>query len=189
MKIVSTNINKKCLTQYIMEAMTHNLTGVFIQILCFMYFAFPFNILFTILFAFLSHYIVDTFATLTYHTPEALKDDKFWVVWHWIILVLSIFSLIIFFIPYFLGMLFANFVDIWDWLILRPIQNKKKKENPDTEWGKKYFLHQGVDFIREKVPPFSWLPNWNYKRPAIITEIIILVILVILITFLILLNL
>ena len=71
-----------------MEDITHFLTGVLIQILFFMYFIFPFNILFTMVFAFLSHFLIDALAKITYHTPEALKGDKFWIIWHIIIYLL-----------------------------------------------------------------------------------------------------
>ncbi len=165
-----------------MELITHVLTGVLIQILCFKYLIFPFNFLLTMLFAFLSHFFIDTLAKITYHTSEALKEDKFWVIWHYIIAISS-FSVIgigiIFSIFYVLGALFANLVDIWDWVILRPIQNKKKKENPDSKWGEGYFIHPIIDWIRDK--PFFWLPNWNYKKKAIIIEIITIITLFLLI--------
>ena len=57
---------------------------------------------------FLSHLIVDTFSVITYHTPEAQKGDKFWLIWHYFIYAISLFSIVIFFIPYWLSMLFAN---------------------------------------------------------------------------------
>jgi len=164
-----------------MEAITHILTGVLIQVLCFKYLLFPFNFLLTMLLAFLSHFIVDTLAKITYHTPVALKDDKFWVIWHVITLVSAVGVRIVFFIPYVLGGLFANLVDIWDWGILRPLQNKKKKENPESKWGEGYFIHPIIDWIRDK--PFYWLPNWNYKKKAIIVEIITITTLFILIIF------
>ena len=119
-----------------MEDITHFLTGVLIQILCFMYFKSPFNILYTMVFAFLSHFLIDALAKITYHTPKALKGDKFWIIWHIIIYSGSLIVLIIFFIPYWLGMLFAKIVDIWDWFILRPIQNKKKKKIPNQNGWK-----------------------------------------------------
>ena len=167
-----------------MELITHVLTGVLIQVLCFKYLVFPLNLLLTMLFAFLSHFVIDTLAKITYHTAEALKDDKFWVIWHYIIAISSISTICVglfFFIPYIIGGLFANLVDIWDWVILRPIQNKKKKENPDSKWGEGYFIHPVIDWIRDK--PFFWLPNWNYKKKAITVEIITITILLILILF------
>ena len=159
-----------------MEAITHILTGVLIQVLCYKYLVFPLNFLFTMLFAFLSHFIIDTLAKITYHTPVALKDDKFWVIWHLVTLISAVSIGIIFFIPYVLGGLFANLVDIWDWGILRPIQKKKKKENPESKWGEGFFIHPIIDWIRDK--PFSWLPNWNYKKQAVIVEIITISILI-----------
>lgn len=166
-----------------MEDITHFLTGVLIQILFFMYFKFPFNILFTMVFAFLSHFLIDALAKITYHTPEALKGDKFWIIWHIIIYSGSLIILIIFFIPYWLGMLFAKIVDIWDWIILRPIQNKKKKKNPESKWMEKYFFHPIIDKIRKRT--LFWLPNWNFKRKGIIPEIIIILFLLATIMFLI----
>ncbi|MFX0044059.1 MAG: hypothetical protein ACFE8L_14185, partial [Candidatus Hodarchaeota archaeon] len=65
-----------------MNLITHVLVGVFIQILFFEFFIFPFNFLLTIIFAFLSHFIVDALAKITYHTPEPHWDDKFWVSWN-----------------------------------------------------------------------------------------------------------
>ena len=164
-----------------MEAITHILTGVLIQVLCFKYLVFPLNFLLTMLFAFLSHFAIDTLAKITYHTPVALKDDKFWVIWHVVTLIAAVSAGIVFFIPYVLGGLFANLVDIWDWGILRPMQNKKKKEDPDSKWGEGFFIHPIIDWIRDK--PFSWLPNWNYNRKAILVEIITITTLFTLILF------
>ena len=155
-----------------MELITHYLIGVLIQILCFLYFLFPFNIFFTVYFAFLSHFVIDALAKLTYHTPEARYQDKFWVTWHIIIFVSSLGVVVIFLIPFWLGGVLANFVDIWDWLILRPTQNKKKKENPQSIWGKKYYFHPIADWLRNKT--LFWAPNCGYKRVGIITEICII---------------
>jgi len=161
-----------------MEAITHIIMGIFIQNLCFKYMVFPYNIIFTIIFAFFSHFIVDAFAKITYHTPEPHKEDKFWVVWHIITyalaLVVAVWMMIIgMFLFYLLGAIFANFVDIWDWLILRPTQRKKQKENPESNWGEKFFIHPLIDKFRDKT--LFWLPNWNYERKGIIPEIITLI--------------
>ena len=156
-----------------MEAITHNLVAVIIQIICFRYFLFPLNIVFTIFFAYFSHLIVDALSKLTYHTPDVKKDDKFWVVWHVIIYSTSILSLIILIIPFWLGILFANIIDIWDWFILRPLQNKKAESGVDADWGQKWYLHKHSDWVRDKF--FGWLPNWRYKYFGIINEIIIII--------------
>ncbi|MHA1688125.1 MAG: hypothetical protein ACTSUN_02135 [Promethearchaeota archaeon] len=165
-----------------MEAMTHNLTGVCIQILCFKYFLTPYNYIFTMLFAFLSHFLIDALSKITYHTPEARKEDKFWVIWHVIILGVSIASFAIFILEFWIGMLFANLIDIWDWLIIRNIQNHKRKKDPESNWCQHCFFHPLADVLRDKL--FFFLPNLNYKRIGIVPEIIILGLLSFFITFL-----
>ncbi len=144
-----------------METITHNLIAVIIQILCFKFGFFPLNIILTIIFAFLFHIITDAIAIITYHTPE-IQKNKFWIVWHVIIYFLTVLSMIIFVISFWLALLFSNIMDIWDWFILRPIQNRKKKINPETNWGEKYYFHRIVDATRNKI--FYWLPKWNYKK-------------------------
>ncbi len=164
-----------------MEGITHILTGMIVQILCFIYLAFPFNIIFTIIFGFFSHFVIDTLAKITYHTPEAHKDDKFWVAWHIITpvlcLVLIIWVAIVNLFWFFLlGAISANLVDVWDWVILRPKQNKLKEKDPKAKfWGENLFIHPAIDWIREK--PFSWLPNWNHEKKGVIVELITIVLL------------
>jgi hypothetical protein len=152
-----------------LETITHNLIAVFIQILCFQFFFFPLNIVFTIIFAYCSHIIVDAFSIITYHTPEAHKDDNFWLIWHIIIYALSGVSIIIFIIPFWLSIISANIMDIWDWFIIRPIQKRKKRKK--LEIGRKIplYLHGSVDWVRKNL--FFWLPRWNYKKGGIIVEI------------------
>ena len=166
----------------LMETITHNLFAVFIQILCFMCFIFPWNVIFTIIFAFLSHIILDDLSFITYHTPDPMKDDKFWLVWHYILYALLLFSIVIFIIPYWLSILFANIIDLWDWHILRPIQKRIKSKNPDSKWGDKYYMHQIVDWVRLKL--FNWLPNRRYKKSGIVIEISIIIVFTILLSML-----
>lgn len=167
-----------------MEGITHVLSGIFVQLMCFKYLVFPFNLIFTIILGFFSHFVIDTLAKLTYHTPESHKEDKFWVWWHIITLALALIvavwmMIIGLFFFYLLGGIMANLVDIWDWTILRPIQNKKKKENPDSTWGEGYFIHPAIDWIRDKA--LSFLPNLNRNKKGVINEIITITILWVLI--------
>ena len=161
-----------------MEAITHILTGVLIQILCFEYIPFPYNIIITVILAFFSHFLIDALAKITYHTPDARWKDPFWVIWHVIIFASSIFAaiwLLVYSWALVLGMVCANLVDIWDWAILRNIQ--KIKESPENDssgekWGEKYFIHPLIDKFRKKA--FFWLPNWNYKKRGIIPELFLI---------------
>jgi len=163
-----------------LETITHNLFAVIIQILCFKFVVFPLNIILTIVLAFLSHIFIDAIAIITYHTSD-IQKDKFWLVWHVIIYILSILSIFIFMIPFWVVMIVANVMDLWDWLILRPIQNRKRKKVPETNWGEKYYFHRIVDATRNKL--FYWLPKWNYKRAGTLIEILIVVVLVLLVIF------
>ncbi|MBY8984648.1 MAG: hypothetical protein KGD65_06265 [Candidatus Lokiarchaeota archaeon] len=163
-----------------METITHNLFAVIIQILCFKFVFFPLNIILTIFLAFISHIFTDAIGIITYHTPE-IQKDKFWLIWHVIIYTLSIVSILIFMIPFWFSMLMGNIMDLWDWCILRPIQNRKRKIIPETNWGEKYYFHRIVDATRNKL--FYWLPKWNYKKGGILIEILIIVVLAIIIIF------
>ncbi|MFX1600059.1 MAG: hypothetical protein ACFFB6_05630 [Promethearchaeota archaeon] len=152
-----------------MNLQTHVLTGIIIQIFCFNIFIFPFNIIFTILFAFLSHFIIDALVIITYHTPDPQKGDLFWLSWQIITYGLGAI-LILLFLPYILGMLFANFIDIIDWLILRQIYRIRLK-NEDLDWTKNFFFHNIVAIIRKYT--LFWLPDWRYEKKGVISEIII----------------
>lgn len=155
-----------------MESITHNLTAILIQIFCFHFFLFPLNIIVTIILAFFSHFVSDAFSKLTYHTPEAMKADKFWITWHIIIYSASITTAIIFFIPFWVSILFVNLPDIIDWFILRPIRNKNKRKNPESNLKKNYSVHQISDWIRNEL--LFWLPDLTYKKYGIITELLII---------------
>jgi hypothetical protein len=155
-----------------LETITHNLVAVIIQILCFYFCVYPWNIILTVIFAFLSHILVDAIAVITYHTPEPQKEDKFWVMWHYIIYAVSFLSIVFFLIPYWLSMLFANVMDLWDWFILRPIQKKKRKKKPESKWGDKYYFHRIVDWVRVKL--FFWLPKRIYKKSGVIIEVLLI---------------
>ncbi|MFX1304525.1 MAG: hypothetical protein ACFE9X_14310 [Promethearchaeota archaeon] len=163
-----------------MNLITHNLIGVLIQILCFMFFSFPFNFLLTSIIAFLSHFITDAFSKITYHTPEPHWDDKFWVSWNISIRVIGYISIALFY-PYYLGMLFANLPDIWDWTIVRRIK-KRRSKNGKIDYHHNNFFHRIVDKIREKT--LFWLPYWIYEKKAVISEILIDIALIIGLIFL-----
>ncbi|MFX0028253.1 MAG: hypothetical protein ACFE8B_03520 [Candidatus Hermodarchaeota archaeon] len=164
-----------------METITHNLIAVIIQILCFKFIIFPFNILFTIFFAFSSHIFFDAISIITYHTPEAQKKDNFWVIWHILIYSLSFLSIVIFLIPFWLSLLFANILDIWDWCIIRPIRKRKKKRDAASKWGENLYIHKMVDWFR--ITFFDWLPKWNYKKSAVLIEILIIMSLILIILY------
>ena len=156
-----------------MNLLTHVLGGILVQIICFRLFPFPLDLILTIIFAFFSHFIIDAFVLITYHPSEPQKADKFWLSWQIITYGTGILTSVIFF-HYILGIIFANFVDIIDWLILRPFHELRAK-NSKIDWRRNYLFHNLISKIREKI--LFWLPNWNYEKKGIITEVILDIIL------------
>ncbi len=166
------------------------LVGIFIQILCFIYLPIPLAILFTIILAFFSHFIVDAFAVITFHPPEPQKGDlaKFWKTWGLVTIIITIafvvwIIMIGMFWFFFLGGFFSVLVDIIDWGIIRPIIYKKNTTTKESIWLENCFFHKMIDKLREKT--LFRLPNWNYEKKGIIPELIIIAVLWILVVILI----
>jgi len=156
-----------------MQMPTHLIAGALIQIIIEISLPDPtliwLKISLIIIVAFFSHFFIDASAKATYHPPKPLKDDCFWVWYHVFVYSSAVVIIIILFPWFWLGMLAANAVDLWDWYFLRPMANKK--ENPD--WGKKYRLHPIADFIRRKI--FFFLPDLGHDRKGAIPEIVLVV--------------
>ncbi len=162
-----------------MNLETHVLTGIIIQIYCFMIFIFPFNIVFTILFTFFSHFILDAFVLIAYHPPDPQKGDLFWLSWQ-IITYGSGGILILLFYPFILGILCANLVDLIDWVILRLLYTRMIKKEK-INWRYNHIFHSIIAKIRKKT--LFWLPNLTYNKKATISEILIDIALIIGILF------
>jgi hypothetical protein len=151
---------------------THVIAGVIIQLLIEIVLPqeelFWLKVVLLIVLAFFSHFIIDAAAKATYHPPDPLKDDRFWIGYH-VFVYLSAFVMIIILLPWFwLGILAANAVDIWDWYFLRPVSRRKN----DPNWGKRYRLHPLANFIRKKA--FFFLPNMSHDRRGTIPEIVLI---------------
>ncbi|MFW9997040.1 MAG: hypothetical protein ACFFD4_33665 [Candidatus Odinarchaeota archaeon] len=121
-----------------------------------------------VIFAFFSHFFIDAAAKPTYHPPEPLWDDRFWVNYHRFLFASGVIIAIILLPWFWLGMLAANAVDLWDWMFIRKVA--KRKGIPD--WGKRYRLHPLADFIRREF--FSFLPDLGHDRRGAIPEIILI---------------
>jgi hypothetical protein len=106
--------------------------------------------------AFLSHFLIDDIAMITYHPPNSMSKDRFWVIYTWFVWIFFGVLFIIFFIPYWWVMICSLFPDIIDWYTARPLF----KKGP--------FFHPIIDQIRNEL--FSWIPAWNYKRWAVLIE-------------------
>ncbi|MHA1448951.1 MAG: hypothetical protein ACTSP4_05970 [Candidatus Hodarchaeales archaeon] len=151
-----------------MQAPTHALVGIFLQVMVFTLLPqdfFLLQVFSTILLCFFSHFILDGMAKITYHPPDPLPEDRFWVGYHFFLLTSSI-TLYSFLLPWFwLGIISANAVDIWDWLIIRKIANKKG--NPD--WGKRFRFHPLADVVRRRL--FFFLPDLTRVKIGAFPEI------------------
>lgn len=148
-----------------MQAITHFLIGVILQILIFP-FNHPIGLVIGILICFFSHFLVDCLAKITYHPATAQTGDKFWVVSHIFLIIGAGVVLVYFWNLYWIGMVFSVLVDIYDWGFIRGIRYLKK----ESDWFQRYQIHPFIDRIRDKI--FFWLPNWNEKHYGIIPEVI-----------------
>ncbi|NVM53368.1 MAG: hypothetical protein HWN66_06655 [Candidatus Helarchaeota archaeon] len=159
-----------------MQAISHFLIGIIIHILLIDIFP-PLGLILMIFVAFFSHFLVDSLARMTYHLKEAQPDDKFWVIYHLIIIPAGFVVLIVFWKPYWLAMGMAVLIDIYDWGFIRGIRKLKK----DPLWLEGYEIHPLIDKFRTKF--FSWLPDWNEKRYGVVPEAIFITLLLIIIYF------
>ena len=149
-----------------MQLPTHLIVGILIQYVIITIIPTPtwLSMILLIICALCSHFFLDALATSTYHPPERIHDN-FWLTWHIFVYLIGFVIIGLFIWDYWLGMIFANLPDLWDWIILRNVASRKNQ--PD--WGKKYYLHPISDRIREWF--FFWLPNLSYQRVGILPEL------------------
>ena len=158
------------------QAISHFLVGIIIQILVIEIFP-PLGLILVMIFAFFSHFLVDSFARMTYHLKEPQPQDKFWVIYHIIIYAASAVVLIYFWTPFWIGMGFSVLIDIYDWGVIRGGRKLKK----DPTWLEGYEIHPLIDKFRTKF--FSWLPDWNEKRYGVVPEAILIIIFLLVIIY------
>ena len=159
-----------------LQAITHFLTGIIIQALLINFIP-PLGIILILIIAFFSHFLIDSLAKVTYHLKDPQWHDKFWVIYHIIILTIGAIILVYFWTPYWWGMGFAVLIDIYDWGFIRGIRKVKN----DPLWLQKYEIHPLIDKFRNKF--FAWLPDWNAKRYAVVPEAILIAFLLVIIYF------
>ncbi len=151
-----------------MQLPTHVLAGIFIQYLVMVFIPLPLwlNLCLIITFCVISHFFIDAFAKITYH-PTSRQTGRFWLSWHIFVFAFGFLLIVIYFQDYWIGMLAANFVDIWDWYFLRNYARRTSQ----PEWGRKYYLHPIADKIRSVL--FKRLPNYTHSQIAILLELFI----------------
>ncbi|MFX0122457.1 MAG: hypothetical protein ACFFAE_02385 [Candidatus Hodarchaeota archaeon] len=153
-----------------MQLPTHLIAGIVIQFMINAIIPTPtwFSIISIVIIAFCSHFLLDALAKVTYHPPERIYDN-FWLTWHLFVYLIGFVIIGLFFWRYWLGMLFANLPDLWDWYTLRNIASHKNQ--PD--WGRRYYLHPIEEKLRQIF--FSWMPNLNYNKVGILPELSLIV--------------
>jgi hypothetical protein len=111
----------------------------------------------------ISHFIIDALAKVTYHPPNR-EPGRFWLYWHLFVFGFGFFLILLYVQVYWMGIVAATFVDLWDWYFLRNYANRTSQ--PD--WGKRYYLHPIADKIRGTL--LSKVPNLNHSKVGVVPE-------------------
>lgn len=158
-----------------MQAPTHLLTGMLIQksfnrvrlpVIC--------NFIVALL-AFLSHGILDSLARFTYHPPELIAND-FWISYHLIMFVLTVYIFLKYWKKYKLSLVFSILPDFY-WLVL---YSSKLLSIQIPLWSELIFHKISFGFLGS-LPQLSFLnslPNWRLDEKAAILEMVPLLIMI-----------
>jgi hypothetical protein len=126
--------------------------------------------------ALISHGILDKLTRFTYHPPNALAGDWFWVAYHLLIALLFVFILVKYWRKYKLALIFSILPD-FDWVVL----HSSNFFSFQVPFWKDPVLHKSLFSILDFLPPFSsfnYLPDWSLEREAAMFEFTLLAILV-----------
>lgn len=133
--------------------------------------------------ALLMHSVFDRIAIMTYHPPNADLHDPFWVGYH-VPVYLAFLIMAIYFIPrYPIGVSFSILPDL-DWVFIHGASALGIKD----PWYDEAYLHKGVHFVIDHLPPFSllhqYLPDYRHQPWTILIEVGLIVLMVLLIRWL-----
>lgn len=154
-----------------MQAPTHLVTGVLIQkaLKKKQVQPLPLQYFLIALLAVISHGILDRLARFTYHPPMPLTGDWFWVSYHAVVAVLTIFIFVKYWKRYKLGLIFSVLPD-FDWVVI----HSSSLFSFQIPFWKEPILHKFLFKFLDFLPPFSFLntlPDWTLERKAVILEI------------------
>jgi len=152
-----------------MQAPTHLLTGMLIQKSANRVRLRVARIFIVALFAFFSHGILDGLARFTYHPPEFIANE-FWISYHLIISVLTIYIFLKYWKKYKLGLVFSILPD-FDWLILYSSEFLSVKI---PLWSE-LILHKVCFGFLGLLPQLGFLgslPNLTLDEKAAVVEIV-----------------
>ncbi|UCE14773.1 MAG: hypothetical protein JSV04_06225, partial [Candidatus Heimdallarchaeota archaeon] len=96
-----------------MQLPTHLIAGIAIQLVIVTLFPAPpwLTGSLIVLISLSSHFILDALAKSTYHPPQRIYDDNFWLGWHIFAYGTGFIIIFLFVREYWIGMLFANLPD------------------------------------------------------------------------------
>ncbi|TRZ48491.1 hypothetical protein D4Q80_03770 [bacterium] len=121
------------------------------------------------------HVIFDNLSRVTYHPPEPILEDWFWVCDHLIMYGLALYILIKYWSRYWLGMLFSVLPDL-DWFI-KHAAKIFSFSNPVLEQG---ILHKNLRAAIDPTLPLSLLrrfPDLKFERIGALIEVGLLLVL------------
>jgi hypothetical protein len=126
--------------------------------------------------ALLSHGILDGLARFTYHPPTPLVQDWFWISYHSIVALLTVYIFFKFWKEYKLGLIFSILPDV-DWIVL----HSSDLLSVQVPFWKEPILHKLLFSFLDLLRPLKFLdtlPNWNLERKGIILELVLLAVLI-----------
>lgn len=154
-----------------MQAPTHIIMGTILQ----RFFKWrEYKVFSFILLAFtgiLSHAVLDKLAKVTYHPADADFQNPFWLGFHVLVFLITIFSIYYFGKENFIGIFFAILPDL-DWVFI----HGAKLFGQAIPFYQKPYIHNFLNSIMESTVPFSFLenlPNWRMNPLAASIEIVL----------------
>ncbi len=161
-----------------MQAPTHILTGVAIQKALEKMKYRPLALLLVAVLAFLSHGLLDKFARMTYHRPDADFNDPVWVGYHILVLLATLFFLYKFWRKYKFGIMFAILPD-FDWVLI----HGQTLTGLNIPFYKKPHIHNFVHSIFDTLFPFlNNLPDFRYNPWTALFEVVLVILFYIFLT-------
>jgi len=152
-----------------MQAPTHLVTGILIQKAVREIGHHPLQYFLVASLAIMSHGILDKLARFTYHPPDPLTNDWFWISYHLFITFLTIFIIVKYWRKYKLGIFFSVLPD-FDWVVI----HSSNLLSFSVPFWKDEILHKFFFSFLDFLPFFSLLntlPDLSLKRIGVLPEI------------------
>jgi len=123
----------------------------------------------------ISHGILDRLARSTYHPPDPLTGDWFWISYHLVIVFLFLFIFVKYWRKYRLGLIFSMLPD-FDWVVI----HSSNFFSFSVPFWKEEILHKFIFGFLDFLPLFNLLnslPDLTLDRIGVIPELALFTIL------------